>query len=143
MIIGIDPDAKAHGVAFYSESGLVDLQMLTLPELLKWMKGTHAWVIENVSANNATFRTGKNKAIQGRLGNNVGKCQQAQIELVRMLEHFGQEVILKPISSSWKKEKGQFKLITGWTGKSNEDTRSAAYFGYLEWSKQYGQYKFG
>ena len=31
--------------------------------------------------------------------------------------------------------KSKFEKITGWTGRSNEDTRSAAFFGFLAASK--------
>ena len=33
----------------------------------------------------------------------------------------------------WKDKHGkiEFESVTGWTGRSNEDTRSAAYFGML------------
>jgi len=39
------------------------------------------------------------------------------------------------VSKMWKKDKKQFELVTKWTGRSNEDTRSAAYFGWLGCNK--------
>jgi hypothetical protein len=37
------------------------------------------------------------------------------------------------VSKKWKDAAGkkEFERVTGWKGRSNEDTRSAAYFGYL------------
>ena len=36
IVIGIDPDSKAHGVAVYADGELVDLRNMTLIELLNY-----------------------------------------------------------------------------------------------------------
>ena len=41
----------------------------------------------------------------------------------------------KPQKGNWAKDKARFEKVTGWKGRSNEDTRSAAYFGFLEINK--------
>ena len=63
----------------------------------------------------------------------LGKCAQSEIELRRVLEVMGFKYVMHKRNSVWKKSKNkkQFELVTGWTGRSNEDTRSAAYFGWL------------
>jgi hypothetical protein len=63
----------------------------------------------------------------------VGRCQQAQLELMRDLEYYGIVYMLQKPASNWKKgaQVEQFKKVTGWDKRSNEDTRSAAYMGFL------------
>jgi hypothetical protein len=63
----------------------------------------------------------------------IGRCQQAQLELMRWLDHHRLPYVLhKPQAGNWSDKKALFEKITGWTGRSNEDSRAAAFFGYLE-----------
>ena len=144
IIIGIDPDSKAHGVAVYSEGELIGCEVMPLMSiyfmLIEWVNGgknisaddvtVH---MENVCGMNAVFkqRQKTNQSINMKMSNSVGKCQQSQIELERVFEYFGIKIVKHKISKMWKKDKAQFEKVTGWQGRSNEDTRSAAYFGWL------------
>jgi len=139
IIIGIDPDSKAHGVAVYNPSGLLMLHSMTLVQVFGYVldgkkQGFEFEAhIENVCGMSAVFRQRQktNQAVNMKMSNSVGKCQQSQIELERLLEWLEVKVIKHRISKMWKKDKKQFEKVTGWTGRSNEDTRSAAYFGWL------------
>lgn len=142
VIIGIDPDSKAHGVAIYDSSGsLTTLQNYTLPEFYELLRcysryeGGVIVHIEDVCAQNAAFsKKGiKNQRAATAVNRSIGRCQQAQIELERFCEYEEVEVVKHQISKCWKSQRGkaQFEKITGWKGRSNEDTRSAAYFGWL------------
>ena len=138
-VIGIDPDSKAHGVAVYENGKLVILRSLELFELYELIvqecgHDVDLVSIENVCGNNAIFRNAKNKTLQGALGRSIGKVQQSQLEVERMLKYLGIDYKLHKISSAWKEGAGktQFERVTGWTKRSNPDTRSAAYFGFLE-----------
>ena len=142
FIIGVDPDSDKHGVATYKEGVLVNLQMLARPELIKWISSTYGGVIvsiEDVLKNNFIYARNQagNKSVQAKIGLNIGRCQQAQAELMRDLDNLSIRYVLhKPQKGNWAKNKAQFEKATGWQGKSNEDTRAAAYFGYLELFKQ-------
>lgn len=135
-VIGIDPDSKAHGVAVYEGGNLKELHNMTLFEfydhfLYASIDKVH---IENVCGNNAVFAERRGRAnfnTIAKMSNGVGRCQQSQIEIERLLERWGVDVVRHKVSKAWKKDKKQFELATGWTGRSNEDTRSAAYFGFL------------
>lgn len=142
IIIGIDPDSKAHGVAIYIDGKLNKLHSLPLVKLMDCMVEVGEKYdinedmevhIENVCAMNAVFkqrqkgRGGVDMAMARRLG----MCQQSQVELERVFERMKVKVVKHKISKMWKKDKAQFEKVTGWTGRSNEDTRSAAYFGWL------------
>ena len=138
VIIGIDPDSKAHGVAIYNDGKLIELFSMPLPELVNLIDKTSiyksaSWSIENVCGMGAVFqqRQTKNKNVNSSMAKRIGMCQQAQTELQRFLDFYGVEYKLHKISKTWKKDKKQFELVTGWKGRSNEDTRSAAYFGWL------------
>jgi hypothetical protein len=133
IVIGIDPDSKAHGVAVYADGELVDLRCMTLIELLNYTDwdGSEVVNIENVTANNASFKGRQPVNVQKDIGRRIGMVQQSQIELERLFEYLGVKVVKHKISKMWKKDKKQFEMVTGWKGRSNEDARSAAYFGWL------------
>ena len=139
-VVGVDPDSKAHGVAIYEDGKLVQLRQENLCSLVSsgWFAGwADLWVIEDVKANKFIYARNTKKGAFGlSIAQDVGKVKQAQIELERFLEYHGQKVMLvKPQASNWAKDKEKFERITGWTKRSNEDTRSAAYFGFLGLSK--------
>jgi len=144
IIIGIDPDSKAHGVAVYLDGKFISCEAMPLLSihfmLIEWVNGAKnidtndvTVHMENVCGMNAVFRQRQktNQAINMKMANSVGKCQQSQVELERVFEYFGVKVVKHKISKMWKKDKAQFEKVTGWKGRSNEDTRSAAYFGWL------------
>ena len=148
IVIGIDPDSTAHGVAIYYGGKLDILNSMTLMEIFNFIdldlittSIDNEWDIEvhmeDVCANNAAFQKKgvKNKMASTAINRSIGKCQQAQVELERLFDYFDIKVVKHKISKLWKKDKAQFEKITGWKGRSNEDTRSAAYFGYLGLNK--------
>jgi hypothetical protein len=141
IIIGVDPDSSKHGVAVYLGGVLRDLHSLELPDfvgLLEFYFAINGEIeihIEDVTANNATFRKKfvKNDRAEKAVTRSVGKCQQAQIELERFVAKYELKLVRHKISNQWKNQAGKkiFEKVTGWKGRSNEDTRSAAYFGFL------------
>lgn len=142
ITVGIDPDSKAHGVAVYVNGKLTILKCLPLIDAITLIrtyknKGDAVIVhIEDVCANNSIFmKPGRmDKKREGELkarGRTLGMVQHSQVELMRMLDHYGIEYKLHKISKMWKKDKAQFEKVTGWKKQSNEDSRSGAYFGFL------------
>lgn len=139
IIIGIDPDSKAHGVAVYVDGKLDKLDCSDLVGIVGFIKVSRAiesieFHIEDVCANNFVYaRNNKgNKSVTSKIAMSIGRCQQSQTELMRMLDYYKVKYVLhKPQKGNWAKNKAQFEKVTGWTGRSNEDTRSAAYFGWL------------
>jgi len=141
--IGIDPDSEKHGVAIYVSGGLSKLKSMTLIEIyekLEFMNSSYLGSIEvhieDVNGVSASFTARDKKEninVKLKIASHMGRCKQAQIELERVFEYFGVKVVKHKISKNWKDASGkkQFEMVTGWTGRSNEDTRSAAYFGFL------------
>lgn len=137
--IGIDPDSEKSGVALYQGCEpplLYNLKFIELQEFLL-LNRTALVVIEDVMQNTATFKK-SGATTQGairKVAYSVGRCAQVGYHLVQFCEHHDIKYVLKPISKMWKKQKSVFERVTGYSGRSNEDTRSAAYFGYLEAQK--------
>ena len=141
-IIGIDPDSKKHGIALYASGYLVRLESMSLVDVMlmlisdfdsEEMKLIEVH-IEDVCASSAVFRGGHSVSVQQSLARRLGMCQQSQVELERLLEFYEIKVVKHKISKKWKDAKSgkaEFERLTGWKGRSNEDTRSAAYFGFL------------
>jgi hypothetical protein len=143
LVIGIDPDSVKHGVAFYSEGKLTSLESMDLIKLYEWIKGCpfsaseveiHLEDVCAVSSSSFHYKARESLAVKSKKSENVGQCKQAQIEVERMAEHLGVKVVKHKISKKWKCTKigkPEFERVTGWIGRSNEDNRSAAYFGFL------------
>ena len=123
-VIGIDPDAEAHGVAIYKNRKLIDLNQWNLPEIITFLmqshiKGNCFFSIEDAKAKKCVYRqhSSSKARAQGEIGRRLGMCQQAQIELERVLKSFGVPMALhKPQAGNWAdtKLKGQFEKVTGW-----------------------------
>jgi len=145
IVVGVDPDSDKHGVAIYRAGQLSELQQMSLVDLRKWIETQPApasenlfFSIENVLAQNFVYaRNAKSrKAAHAQVALSVGRCQQAQAELMRELD--AQRIMYEvhaPSGRNWAKNKDRFEHLTGWTGRSNLDTRSAAYFGWLALQK--------
>ena len=120
LIIGCDPDSEKHGISIFSGGSLVALSSMRLIDIIELIhENSHKDIvfhIENVCGNNAPFiKSGvKNQRAGTAISRGLGKCQQAQIELERICEHYGINVVKHKISKM-----------------CNEDTRSAAFFGWL------------
>lgn len=138
VVVGVDPDSAAHGIAIYVDGVLAELKMLTLMEIIELLESHDRsellFSIEDVRVNKFIYKRNekRSKAAQSHVGISVGKCQQACEELIRALDYYKIKYKLhKPQKGNWSKSANTFKLYTKWKGRSNEDTRSAAYFGFL------------
>jgi len=139
IVIGCDPDSDKHGIAVYRDGKLSALLMMNNVEIVDTFLNPKShektvFSIENVCANNFVYtRNNKgSKGVTSKIAMSIGRCQQAQKELMKWLESYEVDYVLhKPQKGNWAKNKQQFEKATGWKLKSNEDTRSAAYFGFL------------
>ena len=139
-VIGIDPGStKGHGVSTYKNGELIELRMCNLIQLMQYLQGFNpdevAIHLEDVYSSKGAYRVSPkdSKASAAAKGRSIGRCDWAQVEVERLCEHFGIKLVKHRISKCWKDKNGkaQFEKVTSWTGRSNEDTRSAAYFGWL------------
>jgi hypothetical protein len=134
LIIGCDPDVDGKGFAIYEDGVLSQLITLSLIELQYFINSYDhdskeiQLHIEDMHSNRACWQKGGSGAAR-----KVGRCEQMQLEVEKVAAYFNIKIVRYPVSSQWKNAAGkkEFERVTGWTGRSNEDTRSAAYFGYL------------
>lgn len=136
IIIGIDPDAVKNGIAVFEEGKLVLCESMTIMQFIEFCNSNeHNDVqlhIEDVNGNRCSsfnWRPQDSKYVKAKKSESVGKCKHAQMVIEEIAYHFGFEVVKHRVSSKWKSQaqKKEFELVTGWTGRSNEDSRSAAY----------------
>ena len=137
-IIGIDPDSDRHGVAIYRRGKLKELAMMTTIQLLEAVEKEEDCLlsIENTLHSGGLYAKNQepSRKVRDKIAIATGKCQQAQTELQRWLDHHAVAYVLhKPGKYNWAKtaNKPVFESVTGWKKQSNEDTRSAAYYGFL------------
>lgn len=140
LIIGCDPDSEKSGFAFYIDGNLECLECLSLIgfyieiESLAEQFNDIELHIENVKGKKAVWHNRKgSQASYGMTCQRVGQCKQVQTEIERIAEFFNIKIVKHAVSSAWKDAAGktEFEKVTGWTGRSNEDQRSSAYFGFL------------
>ncbi len=140
LIIGIDPDSVKNGIALYENGKLGALHNFTTIQFYlfceEWRQSIGSVHLENLNGNRCSsfgWKSLPNAKVKAKYSESVGKCKHAQQEIERICEHFKIKVVLHKVSSKWKTQasKTEFERVTGWTGRSNEDTRSAAYFGFL------------
>lgn len=140
IIIGCDPDSSKSGIAIFNTDGLlISLSCMGLIDIYKCFDaytktGEVELHIENVKANKSVWHNKKgSQAAYGMTCQKVGQCKQVQTEIERISNHLDIKVIHHGVSKMWKDSKiGKAALADlGWHGQSNEDSRSAAYFGYL------------
>lgn len=142
IVIGLDPDSEANAIATYVEGRLIDLRELQIVPLIDYLADLQdtlkdrpvAFCIENVLANNFVYARNvkANRAVQDKVAVSIGRNQQAQTEVMRILDFLKIPYSLVPPSKqNWANDKATFERITGWSERSNKDTRSAAYFGWL------------
>lgn len=142
LIIGCDPDSDKSGFSFYVHGTLERLDCLGLISFHIKLESLadqfdeielHIENLNGISSNAFSIKGRDPLPVKLKKAEHVGKCKQVQIEIERIAEHFGIKVIRHGVSKMWKDSKtGKSALADlGWHGQSNEDSRSAAYFGYL------------
>lgn len=142
--IGIDPDSAGNGAAIFEDGKLILLKNMSAAALTLFCiplvenpENRVRFHIEDVKATSAVFkeRFKKGEKLESKLmkAQNLGMCKQAQTEVEAIAQLLEIKIFKYGISSRWKsqQEKALFERATGWKGRSNEDTRSAAFFGFL------------
>jgi hypothetical protein len=135
-VVGIDPDADRHGFALYQDGNLLECTTKTTVEIVLFASqfgGSVLFSIENVMANSFVYSRNKKSTKQAecKVSLSIGRNQQAQAELQKWLDYYSIPYVLhKPQSGNWKTDNEACERITGWTNRSNDDSRSAAFFGY-------------
>lgn len=131
MIIGIDPDLVKSGVAIKSDMGL-RLMNLTFTELknlfeqntplIKKVVIEAGWLNEK---SNFHYHPKQTKAAGERIAKNVGENHATGKLISELAASYGLVVeLVRPTRSKYNAR--DFNLITGWTGRTNQEQRDAA-----------------
>lgn len=137
VIVGIDPDTKKHGVAWLKDGVFLDLRSMATAELVTQLcadaaDGRLAIKLEDINHHRPVFqRAGMTRNQMLKIAQNVGAAKHAAVLLYSELVNAGlvvNMIIPLPRVKSGKRFKDgeQFNRFTGWTGKSNADSRDAA-----------------
>lgn len=145
-VIGIDPDMRKCGVCerVGNEFTLESLPAYNLiSEIPMMVVQKYIFAVEDVSAINTIYARNRkgNQAVQSRIAQNVGMVKAAGTILVDYIEHHGGRVVLVPpgIGKHTKKNAKLFAQLTGYTGRTNEDTRDAYWIAHYAYNKLKGE----
>ena len=143
MIIAIDPDVKASGVAVLDiPKRSVEARAMPFPELIDMLRDVSQWtsackvIVEGgwlVSKSNYHYARGRGGE---RIAKNVGANHETGRKIVEMLEHWGIEhEVIHPLKKCWKGRDGKItlaelnSLLRGMgikeMGRCNQDVRDA------------------
>ena len=143
VIIAIDPDVKASGVAMLDiPKRTVEARAMPFPELLEMLLVVSRWsvpcrvIVEGgwlVSKSNYHYARGKGGE---RIAKNVGANHETGRKIVEMLEYWGiQHEVVHPLKKCWKGRDGKIalaelnSLLRGMgikeMGRCNQDVRDA------------------
>ena len=140
IIYGCDPDSSKSGIAVYKNGVLEQLESMSLITLFSIFgqntsiaRELHIEDLNAIKSNAFAVKSKDPLPVKLRKAGNVGQCKQVQSEIELIAKHFDIKIVRHNVSKQWKDKNGkaEFEHVTGWTGRSNEDTRSAAYFGKL------------
>ena len=137
-IVGIDPDCKKSGLATYENGNLIWLDNFDLIQYIDYCIKVQdqdiTFVIEDANLISSLYHRNKkgNPSVQHKISESIGANKQRATDLIEIAKHFGIKVITqKPRKGNWAKKKPMFEKVTKWKGRSNPETRSAAFFGYF------------
>lgn len=135
-VIGIDPDCKKSGLAIYRNGVLEELLNLTFKDyciaLAEKRFGDCLLVIEDANHIAGIYARNRHANIQAqaKIAQSVGRVKMLGQCMIEYAEVLGYQVISeKPTRSNFANDREKFEIYTKWKGKSNPETRSAAFFG--------------
>lgn len=141
IVIGIDPDLTASGVAVIHSGRILELDRIPFTGMVNWLSYQSALndvliKIEDPNLIKPTFPrmlpTARNKqAVSNRISQNVGQVKAVATLLIETITAAGYQVkCCRPLAGGHKarckKDAAYFNQLTGWVGRSNEDSRDAA-----------------
>lgn len=148
-IIGIDPDMRKCGIVecvdgeFEIKGYSNYTTSMLIEDILIFTNRGYTFAVEDVNAINTIYARNRkgNQAVQSRIAQNVGMVKAAGTILVDYIEHHGGKVILVPpgIGKHTKKNAKLFAQLTGYTGRTSEDTRDAYWIAHYAYNKLKGE----
>lgn len=147
-VIGIDPDMRKCGMVHCVEGEYyIDLKpkyttAMIIEDIPVWINHDYVFAIEDVNAIKTIYAKNRKggQAVQSRIAQNVGMVKAAGTILIDYIKHHGGKVILVPpgIGKQTKRNAELFAELTGYKGRTNEDTRDAYWIAHYAYNKLKG-----
>jgi hypothetical protein len=150
-IIGIDPDCVKSGLAVYEDGKLTGLLNFTLAEYIEMLpllaQEEAVIAIEDANLIGGMYRHNPrdSRALAAKKAQHVGAIKRQCSVMIELAEAYDVKVkAYKPRQGNWagvtktvnnKQGVALLKKHTGWSGRSNNETRSAAFFGWIHLNK--------
>lgn len=137
IYIGIDPDVRASGVCVWDAytRTIVRLECVAFPALIEFFRtlstsmpaGSVHITCDAGWLNRSNFHTraGQSHRVSVNIGERTGANHETGKKIVEMALYFGLPCELHRPTTS-KVNADEFKKITGWRGRTNQDMRDAA-----------------
>ncbi len=149
VVIGIDPDCEESGYAYLLvEARSLVLDRLKFPELIEWVLKEHKRLTEQnkrlvvvvergwFNLTNYHLKPGASANVASRIGMSIGRNHETGRKILEMFKYCGVATdTIDPLRKCWKGKDGkitaeEFTMITGVTGRHNQDERDA---GLIAW----------
>lgn len=133
-IIGIDPDIDKCGVCEldFDSGEIITLRSVKTTMILRdidiYINNSNHFAIEHVDDKKPVFNRGKmGERRKMKIAQNVGMVKAAQRLILENFKSLDIEPILvhAGVGRQVKRNANLFNKLSGWTGRSNEDTRDA------------------
>lgn len=125
-LIGIDP-GQSTGIAIYEAGILVELLTLQPHRVAQALQGAEKVVFEDSRLQSHTWKRGKNIPATLKMARNVGQVDAWCHLISAVCKDLGVPTLgISPKGKGAKIKDAEFRLTTGWDGRSNQHTRDAA-----------------
>lgn len=131
IILGVDPDLLASGLAISTDGVITSYQTISFPDLMDYMNFDKDRIKKVVieagwlnKKSNFHARSGQSKSVGERIAKNVGENHATGKLICAMCEHYGILVhLVRPTSK--KLNASEFERLTGISKRMNQDMRDA------------------
>lgn len=131
LLIGIDPDVTKSGFAFRN-GNTVELKTLTFFELFETLRFYKEREVKPtvyvecgfLNGGNRHLNIGKSQALNSKIGERIGANHETAKKIIEMCEYL--QLPYQKIQPKRSKIKtDEFKKLTGYTGRTNQEERDA------------------
>lgn len=136
-VVGIDPDSKKSGFAIVDIDGeILNLKSMSANDIFKFINSLddgieYIFAVEDINKHSTIYQSNRRGGFgkQAHIAQSVGKAKGAEMIITDLIKDaIGKPPVKAPlgIGKQVKRNAKLFKELTGWQGRTNEDTRDAA-----------------
>lgn len=134
IVVGIDPDLRKSGVCVLKDGEIIELKSKSIVEVMQMISERPVFysdckfAIEDVNSLKPVFNRSTVQGVKLKIAQNVGQVKAVASIIVELIEAYtGEKVTMIPpgTGKQVKNNAELFNKLTGFEGKTNEDTRDA------------------